>query len=97
MVVREATVQDFDSIWGFMQDIVARGDTYAYSRDMDKQSAYTVWMEQPAKTFVAIENNIILGSYYIKTNTNHIKFVHNSELGPRFSYNIDFIDIVILY
>ncbi len=29
--------------------------------------------------------------------TNHIKFVHNSELGHRFTYNIDFIDIAILY
>ncbi len=36
---------------------------------------------------------------YQKTNgnTNPIKFVHNSELGQRFSYHIDFIDIVILY
>ncbi|WP_394174621.1 GNAT family N-acetyltransferase [Thalassotalea litorea] len=68
MKIREARVDDFDQIFAFMQEIIVQGDTYAYPTDMDKQSAFRVWMELPEKTFVVEQNTNILGTYYIKTN-----------------------------
>ena len=44
------------------------GDTYGYERDITEQEARRVWMELPAKTFVAEQDGQILGTYYIKTN-----------------------------
>ena len=68
IVIREATVDDFDSIWLFFEAIARAGDTYAYARDIDKASAFALWLEQPRTTFVAEIERRIVGSYYIKTN-----------------------------
>ena len=68
MNVREAQSVDFAAIWPIFQQIVAMGDTYGYERDITEQEARRVWMELPAKTFVAEQDGQILGTYYIKTN-----------------------------
>ncbi|TVQ99351.1 MAG: GNAT family N-acetyltransferase [Desulfovibrionales bacterium] len=68
MHIREATREDFDQIWPIFHDIAAAGETYAYSRDITKEQAQTLWMETPKKTYVVEEHGQILGTYYIKTN-----------------------------
>ena len=68
MNIREATEADFDSIWPIFQEVVATGDTYAYSPDSTKEQAFHLWMEIPRETFVIECENKILGTYYIKTN-----------------------------
>lgn len=68
MHIREATLADFDQIWPIFQEIVAAGDTYAYPRETTREQAINLWLETPRKTFVAEENDQILGTYYIKTN-----------------------------
>ena len=35
---------------------------------MAKEEALQIWLKTPSKTYVAEENNNILGTYYIKTN-----------------------------
>lgn len=68
LIIREAEEADFDSIWEIFQQIVARGETYPYKPDTDRKSAYRLWMEVPAKTFVAEAEHEILGTYYMKPN-----------------------------
>lgn len=68
MNIREATLEDFDQIWPIFEQIVAAGETYVYPRDTTNQQAIKLWMETPRKTFVAEENGVIFGTYYIKTN-----------------------------
>jgi L-amino acid N-acyltransferase YncA len=68
MHIREATLADFDQIWPIFQTIVAAGETYAYPRDTTYEQAIKLWMEVPRKTFVAVDDGQILGTYYIKTN-----------------------------
>ena len=51
MNVREASSSDFDSIWSIFHEVVAAGDTYAYSSDSTKEQAFHLWMEIPRKTF----------------------------------------------
>ena len=67
-MIRKANTEDFDQIWSFFEDIIRRGDTYAYPIDMDKQAAFHVWMEAPRETYVFEDQGQIIGSYYIKTN-----------------------------
>jgi len=68
MDIREATEKDFDTIWPIFNEIVSVGGTYAYPQETTKDEALKIWMQQPRKTFVVVEDNQILGTYYIKTN-----------------------------
>ncbi len=68
MIIREANRDDFDSIWPMFREIAAAGDTYAFPPDITREQALKVWVEAPARTFVAEEGAAVLGSYYIKTN-----------------------------
>lgn len=68
MNIREATECDFDAIWSIFNEIVSAGETYAYPIETTKDEAFKLWMQLPRKTYVAEENNQILGTYYIKTN-----------------------------
>jgi ribosomal protein S18 acetylase RimI-like enzyme len=66
--IRSATEGDFDSIWSIFHPIVARGDTYPYDPDTDKETAFRVWMKSPEMTCVAEVEGEILGTYYLKPN-----------------------------
>ena len=66
--IREATPQDFDEIWPVIEEVVAKGDTYAYPRDMSKEKAYKIWMTTPRRTYLVELNNEVMGTYYLKTN-----------------------------
>jgi len=68
MNFREASEKNFDEIWPIFHEIVAVGDTYAYSQDTNKEQALNIWLKTPRKTFVFEENGKILGTYYLKTN-----------------------------
>jgi L-amino acid N-acyltransferase YncA len=68
MNIREASKEDFDAIWPIFNEVVSAGDTYGYRRDTTKEEAFHLWMEYPRKTYVAEEDGMILGTYYIKTN-----------------------------
>lgn len=68
MIIREATEQDFESIWPIFHEVVAAGDTYSYDPKISKQEAFRRWMELPERTYVAAEDGAVLGTYYLKTN-----------------------------
>ena len=68
MKIREAQPADFESIWPIFNEVVSRGDTYAYARDTSKQDALTLWITNPRKTFVAEEDGQVIGTYYLKSN-----------------------------
>jgi ribosomal protein S18 acetylase RimI-like enzyme len=68
MHIREAGIEDWDSIWPIFSEVVAAGDTYAYRRDTGKQEALDIWLAKPRATFLAEEDGDVLGTYYLKTN-----------------------------
>lgn len=68
MQIREATEADFEKIWPIFHEIVFAGETYAYPQNTSKEEANRLWMLLPRKTYVAVEEGQVLGSYYIKTN-----------------------------
>ena len=69
MNIREATKADFDQIWPIFHEIVSAGETYAYKQDIGKEEAEFLWLEVPEKTFVVEDNDLILGTYFIKQNS----------------------------
>ena len=68
MRIREATKQDWESIWPIFHEITRAGETYAYETNTSKEQGARIWLEAPRKTHVCEENGEIVGTYYIKTN-----------------------------
>lgn len=68
MIIREAVESDFDDIWPIFHEITSAGETYTYPVDISKDEAKKLWMDLPRKTFVVVDNDNVLGTYYIKTN-----------------------------
>ncbi|WP_237668304.1 GNAT family N-acetyltransferase [Vibrio sp. V40_P2S30T141] len=67
-MIREITKSDFESFWPTFLDVIQAQETYAFEPTMTLEQAYSIWCELPLKTFVFIENNVVLGTYYIKPN-----------------------------
>ncbi|OEY65964.1 GNAT family N-acetyltransferase [Marinobacter sp. X15-166B] len=68
MIIREAQQQDWEAIWPIFQEIVRAGDTYGYDPATTKAQAERLWLEVPRKTYVVVDGEEILGTYYIKPN-----------------------------
>jgi len=67
---------DFDKIWDIFKNVISTGDTYVFDPKTPKDSLEKNWFAYYMDTFVAIENDEILGTYIIKPNQidlgNHI-------------------------
>ncbi len=68
MNIREATQADFDAIWPIFHEVVAAQDTYSYDPAITKEEAFRQWMALPDRTYVAVDDGLVLGTYYLKTN-----------------------------
>ena len=72
----EMTKNHFEAFWPTFSAIVSAQETYAFDPHMTFEQAYDLWCKTPLKTYVYIEDGIVLGSYYIKPNgmgpSNHI-------------------------
>ncbi len=56
-------------VWRIIEPVFRAGETYAFSPDITEAQARHAWVEIPAATFVAVdENGDMQGTYYIKPN-----------------------------
>lgn len=65
---REITKTDFESFWATFSAVIQAQETYAFDPDMTQEQAYALWCESPLKAYVFVENEVVLGSYYIRPN-----------------------------
>jgi GNAT superfamily N-acetyltransferase len=68
MDIRPIAEADFDRVWPIIQSVIKAQETYALDPDMDRETAFKLWVELPQATFVAEDRGEILGTYYIKPN-----------------------------
>jgi ribosomal protein S18 acetylase RimI-like enzyme len=66
--IRKATKDDHDSIWEIIHQVIAPGDTYVFAPDSPKEKMLSYWCSNDRHTYVAISNNEILGTFFIKDN-----------------------------
>ena len=67
MDIRRADKQsDYDKIWDIFKNVISTGDTYVFYPDTPKDSLAKNWFADYMDTFVAVENDEILGTYIIK-------------------------------
>ncbi|BAQ60072.1 GCN5-related N-acetyltransferase [Geminocystis sp. NIES-3708] len=56
-------------VWEIIEPVFREGETYPYPPDIKEAEAYTIWVEIPTQTYIAIDDNAnIVGTYYLKPN-----------------------------
>ena len=68
MQIRLARHDDREAIWSILQPTIRAGETYALPTDMSEADAIAYWVGPDRETFVAEEDGLILGTYYLRPN-----------------------------
>jgi L-amino acid N-acyltransferase YncA len=68
LTIRRAHNDDFPKIWAILEEVIERGDTFAYAPDTTPEQGFTIWMETPVATYVAEREGVVLGSYVLRRN-----------------------------
>lgn len=55
-------------VWGILEPVFRAGETYPYATDITEKQAQDRWLEKPTATYVALENDVVMGTFYIKPN-----------------------------
>jgi GNAT superfamily N-acetyltransferase len=58
----------FSEFWPIFLAIIQAEETYAFDPNLSEQQAFELWCTLPAEAYVAVEDGVVLGSYYIKAN-----------------------------
>jgi ribosomal protein S18 acetylase RimI-like enzyme len=66
--IREAEERDWRRIWEIFRVVVGAGDTYSFAPDTSEEEARRLWCVPPAKAYVAIESDLIVGTYTMRPN-----------------------------
>jgi len=67
--IREYRESDWPEVLPILEETFRAGDTYAFSPQSTEREIRKVWIEAPARTFVAREaDGRIQGTYFIKAN-----------------------------
>ena len=68
MTIRPATEADWPAIWTMFRAVTAAGDVFAYDADTSEDVARKLWFDPPAVAFVADENGVVVGTYFLRPN-----------------------------
>jgi ribosomal protein S18 acetylase RimI-like enzyme len=69
LTIREARrVEDADAIWGILEPVIRAGETYALSRDLNREEALDYWFSHGHEVFVADDEGQIVGTYFMHPN-----------------------------
>ena len=69
MLIRPFEDSDWVALWPILKSVFRAGETYPCPVDISEQQAQVYWIDSPAHTFVAAnDDGQINGSYYIKPN-----------------------------
>jgi ribosomal protein S18 acetylase RimI-like enzyme len=68
MEIRLARHGDRDPIWRILRPTIRAGETYAMPSNLSEADAIAYWMGPDRETFVAEEDGLILGTYYLRPN-----------------------------
>ncbi len=66
--IRRAEPEDYNEIWPIIHEAFVQGDSYAFLPETSREEGFRIWMDLPLATYVAIENERVVGTYYLKPN-----------------------------
>jgi len=68
LLIRPASPDDAAAIWAILEPVIRAGETYTLDRDMSENDALAYWSGADKETFVAEEDGVVLGTYYLRAN-----------------------------
>ena len=68
LTIRKAREKDKDEVWGIIQSVIAKGDSYVFSPKSPKKEMLDHWFAAEKETFVAVAEGRIVGTFYLKEN-----------------------------
>jgi GNAT superfamily N-acetyltransferase len=69
MEIRDVVDSDWAAIWGFLQQIVAAGDTYCWPPDTTEAAARVWWTGKPGgRVLVAVDDGAVVGTAELHPN-----------------------------
>lgn len=68
MPIRPAALNDAAAIWAIIEPVIRAGETLTLDRDMTQDDALAYWLGADKDTFVADDDGVILGTYYLRAN-----------------------------
>jgi ribosomal protein S18 acetylase RimI-like enzyme len=68
MEIRPFRASDWAAVWPLLAATFAAGDTYTFAPDSSEADIRKLWVDLPLATFVAVEGETLLGTYFIKAN-----------------------------
>ncbi|KTE31913.1 acetyltransferase [Sphingopyxis sp. HIX] len=68
MVIRPAAAGDRAAIWAIIGPVIGAGETYTLDRGMGEDAALAYWFGADKAVFVAEEDGVVLGTYYLRAN-----------------------------
>ena len=69
MEIRDVVDSDWAAVWGFMQQILAAGDTYCWPTDTSEEAARAWWMDKPGgRVLVAVDGRAVVGTAELHPN-----------------------------
>lgn len=66
--IRKAAPSDTDQVWDIFSQVIQTGDTFVFDPHTPKADLEKLWFAPNMQTFVAADNGVIEGSYFIKPN-----------------------------
>lgn len=68
MNIRPMQAEDFAVFWPTFRAIIQAQESYAYDPQLSEDEARALWCDVPQETWLAEEDGVLLGSYFIKPN-----------------------------
>ena len=69
MEIRKIQDGDFDQVWEIIHKEVASEETYCFESNMMRDEAHKIWVTDSQMTYVAINADLIIGTYFLKANS----------------------------
>lgn len=66
--IRPVTSGDAPALWSILEPVLRAGETYTLPRDIAEHDAIQFWCATNHRTFLAEENGIALGTYFLRAN-----------------------------
>jgi ribosomal protein S18 acetylase RimI-like enzyme len=68
MIIRRAQADDAEAIAAIILPTIRDGTTYAIDPDLSEADALSYWLGADKETFVAVDGDEIVGTYYMRAN-----------------------------
>jgi L-amino acid N-acyltransferase YncA len=68
ILIRMAEAADYEQIWQIIKQVIAKGDSYVFDPKTSREKMLNYWTAPDKHTYVALENEIVVGTFIIKDN-----------------------------